>query len=174
MALSVAGWSHCRGGLRCVCVSVEGSCTLLVQISPPTHLFKCIFFSFFWENTRKGGKKRHQFWCPLSTLLNRSTQRLQGSGGQLLRVASSSFCVCVSETERGWCGRRGNAGACVYFPPDLPPSLPSSSSSFSTEECRYILIEKAFRKNKTKPKKTIYGNRRKLNSVKQNYWERAK
>lgn len=147
MALSVAGSSHCRGGLRCVCVSTRVHAPCWYKLALPLTLLS-VFFFFFQENTRKG-EKRHQFWCPLSTLLNRSTQRLQGSGGQLLRVASSSFCVCVSETEHGWCGRRGNAGACVYFPPDLPPSLPSSSSSFSTEECRYILIEKAFRKNKT-------------------------
>lgn len=172
MALSVAGSSHCRGGLRCVCVSTRVHAPCWYKLALPLTLLSVFFFFFFQENTRKG-EKRHQFWCPLSTLLNRSTQRLQGSGGQLLRVASSSFCVCVSETEHGWCGRRGNAGACVYFPPDLPPSLPSSSSSFSTEECRYILIEKAFRKNKTQ-KKTIYSNRRKLNSVKQNYRERAK
>lgn len=149
MALSVAGSSHCRGGLRCVCVSTRVHAPCWYKLALPLTLLSVFFFIFiFQENTRKG-EKRHQFWCPLSTLLNRSTQRLQGSGGQLLRVASSSFCVCVSETEHGWCGRRGNAGACVYFPPDLPPSLPSSSSSFSTEECRYILIEKAFRKNKT-------------------------
>lgn len=149
MALSVAGSSHCRGGLRCVCVSTRVHAPCWYKLALPLTLLSVFFiFYFFQENTRKG-EKRHQFWCPLSTLLNRSTQRLQGSGGQLLRVASSSFCVCVSETEHGWCGRRGNAGACVYFPPDLPPSLPSSSSSFSTEECRYILIEKAFRKNKT-------------------------
>lgn len=149
MALSVAGSSHCRGGLRCVCVSTRVHAPCWYKLALPLTLLSVFFFIFFFqENTRKG-EKRHQFWCPLSTLLNRSTQRLQGSGGQLLRVASSSFCVCVSETEHGWCGRRGNAGACVYFPPDLPPSLPSSSSSFSTEECRYILIEKAFRKNKT-------------------------
>lgn len=152
MALSVAGSSHCRGRLRCVCVSTRVHAPCWYKLALPLTLLSVFFFIFFFqENTRKG-EKRHQFWCPLSTLLNRSTQRLQGSGGQLLRVASSSFCVCVSETEHGWCGRRGNAGACVYFPPDLPPSLPSSSSSFSTEECRYILIEKAFRKNKT-PKK---------------------
>lgn len=149
MALSVAGSSHCRGRLRCVCVSTRVHAPCWYKLALPLTLLSVFFFIFFFqENTRKG-EKRHQFWCPLSTLLNRSTQRLQGSGGQLLRVASSSFCVCVSETEHGWCGRRGNAGACVYFPPDLPPSLPSSSSSFSTEECRYILIEKAFRKNKT-------------------------
>lgn len=152
MALSVAGSSHCRGGLRCVCVSTRVHAPCWYKLALPLTLLSVFFiFYFFQENTRKG-EKRHQFWCPLSTLLNRSTQRLQGSGGQLLRVASSSFCVCVSETEHGWCGRRGNAGACVYFPPDLPPSLPSSSSSFSTEECRYILIEKAFRKNKTQKK----------------------
>lgn len=148
MALSVAGSSHCRGGLRCVCVSTRVHAPCWYKLALPLTLLSVFFFQ---ENTRKG-EKRHQFWCPLSTLLNRSTQRLQGSGGQLLRVASSSFCVCVSETEHGWCGRRGNAGACVYFPLDLPPSLPSSSSSFSTEECRYILIEKAFRKNKTQKK----------------------
>lgn len=151
MALSVAGSSHCRGELRCVCVSTRVHAPCWYKLALPLTLLSVFFFFFFQENTRKG-EKRHQFWCPLSTLLNRSTQRLQGSGGQLLRVASSSFCVCVSETEHGWCGRRGNAGACVYFPPDLPPSLPSSSSSFSTEECRYILIEKAFRKNKTQKK----------------------
>lgn len=151
MALSVAGSSHCRGELRCVCVSTRVHAPCWYKLALPLTLLSVFFFFFFQENTRKG-EKRHQFWCPLSTLLNRSTQRLQGSGGQLLRVASSSFCVCVSETEHGWCSRRGNAGACVYFPPDLPPSLPSSSSSFSTEECRYILIEKAFRKNKTQKK----------------------
>lgn len=41
----------------CVCVSVEGSCTLLVQISPPTHLVKCIFFLFFSRKYKEGGKK---------------------------------------------------------------------------------------------------------------------
>lgn len=47
----------------CVCVN-EGSCTLLVQISPPTHLVKCIFFYFFFSRKYKEGGKKASVLVP--------------------------------------------------------------------------------------------------------------
>lgn len=164
MALSVAGSSHCRGGLRCVCVSARVHAPCWYKLALPLTLLSVFFFFFFRENTRKG-EKRHQFWCPLSTLLNRSTQRLQGSGGQLL---------CLRFWDRARLMRQEEKCRCLRLLPPGPPSFPPFLLLLLQYWGMQIHIDRESVQEKQNPKKTIYGNRRKLNSVKQNYRERAK
>lgn len=57
MALSVAGSSHCRGGLRCVCVSARVHAPCWYKLALPLTLLSVFFFLFFSRKYKEGGKK---------------------------------------------------------------------------------------------------------------------
>lgn len=111
-ALMSQAKGHFRGGWRewDVCVrAIEGSRTLLLQISPPTHLVKCVFFE------KIQGKKR-----TLSALLSLSTspmrQRWAASASSILQR------VCLWFWNWARLMRQEGKCRCLCLLPSGPPS----------------------------------------------------
>lgn len=172
MALSVAGSSHCRGELRCVCVSTRVHAPCWYKLALPLTLLSVFFFIFFSRKYKEGGKKASVLVPTVHLVKSEHTtptrQRWAATPSSILQL------LCLRFWDRARLIRQEGKCRCLRLLPPGPPSFPPFLLLLLQHWGMQIHIDRESVQEKQNPKKTIYGNRRKLNSVKQNYRERAK